>query len=308
MTLHVFAVAMTPRQALWSTWSFQPVVVAGLGTSALVYSVGLRRLWRTRGGRRAVDERRAASFFAGLAVVAVALVSPVHHAGDQLLSAHMLQHLLLVMVGAPLLALGAPQLPFRLAVPSGWRTALGLYARLPGVRAAGRALSHPASAWIVGVATLWAWHLPALYDAALRDQSVHTLEHLSFLASAVLFWWVVLSPGRRRTSPGTDVLFVFTAGMANGALGALFTFGTSPIYPRYVPRAAVLGVSALADQQLAGLVMWIPAGMVSLGVASWLFVRWLRVVEREARRRDARPAPAPPTAAEDPILTGGFDR
>jgi putative membrane protein len=297
---------MTARQALWSTWSFQPGVVAGLGTSALVYAVGLRRLWRTRGGRRAVAWWRAASFFGGLAVVAAALMSPVHHAGDQLLSAHMLQHLLLVMVGAPLLAMGAPQLPFRLAVPRGWRPALEVSGRLPGVRAAGRALSHPASAWVVGVVTLWAWHLPALYDATIRDEGLHALEHLSFLASAILFWWVVLSPGRRRLAPGTDVLFVFTAGMANGALGALFAFATSPIYPAYVPRAAVLGVSALADQQLAGLVMWIPAGMVSLGVASWLFVRWLRVVEREARRRDAVPTPAPPATAEDPILSGGW--
>jgi putative membrane protein len=301
----VFAVAMidgtTARHALWSTWSWQPL--PDIAVVALFYSVGLARLWRKRGGERAVGRRHAAASFGGLLAVTAALVSPIHHAGDQLLSAHMLQHLVLILVAAPLLALGRPQLPFLLALPRSWRRALHAIGARPPVRATRRMLTSPAAIWVVGVAVLWSWHVPLLYDAAVRSQGLHTLEHLSFLVTAFMFWWVVLRPTGEGLSPGRDVLYVFTAGLAGSALGALFAFATSPIYPAYIPRALALGVSPLSDQQLAGLIMWIPAGVVYLAFASWLFVRWLRVVERDAPRNAALAVPSPDN---DPILTRGF--
>jgi cytochrome c oxidase assembly factor CtaG len=162
---------------------------------------------------------------------------------------------------------------------------------------------------VLSVAVLWGWHVPALYEQAVRSEALHTVEHLSFLATAFMFWWVVLQPSGRSPAPGRDVLYVFTAGLAGSALGALLTFAASPIYPSYTRAAAALGASPLTDQQLAGLIMWIPSGVVYLGFASWLFVRWLRVVEREALEREARPVgaiPAVPVPEHDPIFTGGL--
>jgi putative membrane protein len=298
---------MSARHALWSTWSYQPL--PEIAAAALVYSIGLARLWRKRGGERAVTRWQAAAFFGGLLAVAGALVSPIHHAGDQILSAHMLQHLVLILVAAPLLVLGRPQLPFLLALPHPARRAVHAFARRRTIRAIERAAMAPAAIWIIAVAVLWSWHVPALYDAAVRNQGLHTLEHLSFLAVAFMFWWTVLPQAGNRLQPGHDVLYVFTAGMASGALGALFTFATSPIYPTYVPRALALGVSPLSDQQLAGLLMWIPAGIVYLALASWLFVRWLRLVEAEARAKEGSVRPRiVPSPERDPILTGRFTR
>jgi putative membrane protein len=273
----MLSVAVTPRQALWSTWSFQ--LLPSIAAVGLLYSVGLARLWRSGGGRAAVGRREAAAFFAGLVAVAGALVSPIHHAGDQILSAHMVQHLLLILVAAPLLVVGRPKLPFLRALPRSWRRTIHRLGSTRALRRLERVVLSPAVIWVGAVAVLWSWHVPALFDAALRDEGLHTLEHLSFLGTAYLFWWVVLQPAGSRLAPGHDVLYVFTAGVASGALGALLTFAATPIYPAYAPRALALGVSPLSDQQLAGLVMWIPAGVVYLVFASWLFVRWLRVVE-----------------------------
>ena len=292
----------TARHALWSTWSWQPL--PDIAVVGLFYSVGLARLWRKRGGERAVGRWHATAFFAGLLAVTAALVSPIHHAGDQLLSAHMLQHLVLILGAAPLLALGRPQLPLLLALPRSWRRALHAAGARPAVRAARRLLTTPAAIWVVGVAVLWSWHLPLLYDAAVQNAGLHTLEHLSFLVTAFMFWWVVLRPPGEGLAPGRDVLYVFTAGMAGSVLGALFAFAASPIYPTYVPRALALGVSPLSDQQLAGLIMWIPAGVVYLAFASLLFVRWLRMAERDGRTEES----AAPSPENDPILTGRYVR
>jgi putative membrane protein len=306
---------MTSREALWTTWSWLPL--PALLATGFVYVVGLGRLWRKRGGERAVGRGRAVAFFAGLVVLGAALVSPLHHAGNELLSAHMLQHLLLILVAAPLLALGSPQLPFLLSLPRSWRHALHAAGASGPGRAGRRLLTAPVVVWLVEIVVLWAWHLPVLYEAATRHEWIHTLEHLSFIGSGYLFWWMVLQPPGRRLAPGVDVLYVFTAAIASGALGALFAFAGSPIYSTYAIRAAALHVSALADQQLAGLVMWIPAFVVYLGIAGWLFVRWLRHVEREALRTDARSSgtdgqPSGTVAVEPPgresMLTRGYRR
>ena len=169
-------------------------------------------------------------------------------------------------------------LPLLWVLDAGRRRRLGLWwnrARiLPGVAAV---LTTPLVAWGLHVSILWAWHLPAAYQAALGNDAIHAVEHLTFLGTALLFWWVVLQPaGRRRLNHGMAVLYVVTAGMQGGLLGALLTFAGTSFYPAQSLSAASWGLTPLEDQQLAGLIMWLPAGLVYLGAAAALFLAWLR--------------------------------
>jgi len=154
----------------------------------------------------------------------------------------------------------------------------------------------------VHVATLWAWHLPGPYQAALASDAVHAAEHASFLGTAVLFWWVVLSrPGRRRLAPGFAVLYLFAAALQGSALGALLTLAPAPLYPLQAAAAQVWGPGPLADQQLAGLIMWVPADLVYLGAAGALFMGWLLSLERASPRQEApdrRPVPVAPAGGQ----------
>lgn len=272
----------------WSRWTFDPAVAAGLAGAAVLYGVGLRRLWRTGRGRGA-SPMRAGAFFAGLGALFVALVSPLDAAAEQLLSAHMVQHLLLLAVAPPLLILGRPVLVGVQGLPAGLRGDAIRLGRRPALRAATRRITNPVFAWLLQVAVLWGWHAPRAYEDALANSGVHALEHASFLAVAFLFWWPALEPGEHRRLPrGADVLYLLTAWLQSGALGALFALAPAPIYQVYVARVLVHGGSALADQRIAGLVMWMPGGLVYLGAACAMFVGWLLATERTMRRLEGR--------------------
>jgi len=289
---------MTPHQA-WRTWTLQPAVIVGLVAATWAYARGIRALWRGGPAGRGVRRWQVAAFGTGLVTVAVALISPLDAAADHLLSAHMAQHLLLLVVAGPLLVLGSPALAMSQILPREWRAAAHRMARRRTPRFLGRTLTVPLVAWLVSTAVVWAWHVPLLYDAPVDHLSLHVLEHASFLATSLLFWWVALQPnGPRRVVRGLDVLYVFAGALQSGALGALIAFAASPIYPLYARRTAAWGTSALADQQLAGLLMWIPSFLVYLVAAGGLFVGWLRAAERDARRAEGRShlriAAAPP--------------
>jgi putative membrane protein len=252
-----------------------PVVLLAVALAGGGYAVGRRRLRRAAPG-----PGRAVAFWTGLLAVLIALVSPLEGMATELLSAHMVQHLLLVMVAAPLIVAGLPRLPLTVALPVNLRRPLHRTGRRPRLRAIRRAVTHPVVAWVVATVVLWTWHAPALYQMALRSDLVHALEHATLLGTALLFWWEVLDPrARDRLDPGGGLVYLFAAGLQGGALGALFTFATSPIYPAYVATAPAWGITALADQQLAGLIMWIPFGTIYLGVAAARFVGWLRASE-----------------------------
>jgi cytochrome c oxidase assembly factor CtaG len=228
----------------------------------------------------------------GLVAVAAALVSPLDAAADHLLSAHMAQHLLLVVVAAPLLIVGSPVLAMSRLLPKGWRRATRPWGRSGPIRVACRTLTNPVASLFLVTAVLWAWHVPLLYEAAVENPILHVVEHASFLGTALLFWWVALQPsGPRRLSRGADVLYVFAGALQSGALGALLTFASSPIYSLYAHRTAAWGASPVSDQQLAGLLMWVPSFVVHLLAAGALFVAWLRASEREAWRADGRAQP-----------------
>jgi putative membrane protein len=267
---------VTPDR-LWTAWNPDPLVLVAAGLAGWGYVRGRRRL-----GRRGPGPGRATTFAAGLAVVVIALVSPVERLAEVLLSGHMVQHLLLVMVAAPLLVTGLPRVPLTVALPTDLRRALRRLGRRPWIRRGWRALSQPVAIWLLATGVLWAWHAPVLYQAALRSDLLHAVEHATLFGTAVLFWWAVLDPrGRARLGAGPDLLYLFAAGLQGGALGAVFTFAASPIYPAYAATAPAWGLSALSDQQLAGLIMWIPFGTIYLAVAAARFVDWLRTSEAE---------------------------
>jgi putative membrane protein len=275
-------------------------ILAGLIAAAVAYAAGLRRLWRA--GPGAPSAGQAACFAAGLATVVLALLSPLDTLAHGLFVAHMAQHMLLVMVAAPLLVLGAPGLPLAVSLAPDWRRRLGRLRHRPAVHGARDLLTRPLVAWAVHVGTLWAWHMPGPYQAALGNDLVHAVEHASFLATAVLFWWVVLSrQGRRRLAPGFAVLYLFAAALQGSALGALLTLAPAPLYPLQAASAPAWGPAPLADQQLAGLVMWVPADLVYLGAAGALFMGWLLSLERTSPRQelpDRRPMPVAPAGGQ----------
>jgi cytochrome c oxidase assembly factor CtaG len=276
-----------PAEA-WSAWSWDPLVLLGLVAAAAVYARGLRTYWGRVGRGQGVRSWQVAAYAGGLGAVGAALISPLDALAEELFTAHMIQHLVLIVAAAPLLVLGAPLVPALWALSRARRHALGRWwrgARL--VRAGWRALSQPAIVWALYAMTLWVWHLPFLYQAALVSAPVHALEHATLLASALLFWWTALHPGRAgRVGYGAGVLYVFTAGLQSGLLGVLLTFARTPWYPAYAPSEAAWGLGPLEDQQLAGLLMWVPGGLAHVAAALGLLVAWLVSAEREARRRE----------------------
>jgi putative membrane protein len=273
---------------VWTAWAWDPLVLLGLMLATAVYARGLRTYWRRVGAGEGVRPWQAAAYAGGLAAVVVALVSPLDALAEALFAAHMVQHLVLILVAAPLLVLGAPLVPALWSLDRPQRHAIGRWwRRARRVRAAWRALSQPGLVWALYAATLWLWHLPALYQAALASPPLHALEHATLLGSALLFWWTALHPGRPgRVGHGPAVLYVFTAGVQSGLLGVLLTFAPVPWYPAYAPGEAAWSLAPLEDQQLAGLLMWVPGGVAHLLVALALFVAWLSAAEREARRRE----------------------
>jgi putative membrane protein len=239
---------------------------------------------RGRGGRsRGLPRWRRRCLAAGVLAIIVALFSPLDQLAEVLFSAHMVQHLILMQVAPPLLVLGAPALELLWTLPPASRRRVGRWwNRRLLLRSLLARLFHPLAAWLLALGSLFLWHLPGPYQAALRHPLVHVFEHLNFLGSGFLFWSVLLRPDRaRRLEYGAGVLYSFTAALPSGLLGALLTFAGKPLYPVQSGSAPLHGLTPLQDQQLAGLIMWMPGGLIYLCVAAGWFLRWLRSEEQK---------------------------
>jgi putative membrane protein len=212
----------------------------------------------------------------------VALASPLDTAGGLLFSAHMVQHELLMIVAAPLLVLGRPLGTWGWGLPQCWLKPIGAGLHAGQVRALWRGLTRPLNAWLLHFASLWLWHVPALFESALRHPAVHALQHTSFLFPALLFWWAVLGETRTGDNRGAAIAYLFTTMLHTGALGALFAMSGRVWYPAYGDNASVYGLSALEDQQLGGLIMWVPGGLAYVIAGLALCARWLRAPVRGA--------------------------
>jgi cytochrome c oxidase assembly factor CtaG len=247
-------------------WAWEPSVLLGLAVAALLYSTAAGPVMAAQrtGSRRA--RWQAASFFAGLVAIFIALVSPLDALADGFLfSAHMAQHLLLMMVAVPLMMIGLPSWMYARLFPRGWpRRALGW-------------LTRPVPAFLLFNLTLGAWHLPRLYGLALEHEGVHILQHLMLLVAAGIGWWPVLGnmpAAAPRPSLGVQVVYLFLQGFPSTALAALITLAPNPLYAFYATAPRIWGISVQADQMWSGLLMWMPGAMVYLAAATVVFFRW----------------------------------
>src|SRR5262245_7213123 len=246
-------------------WPFEPWALFGALACSAVYLRGWRSL------RRGDPERwgggQLAAFLAGQGCLLLALASPIEAYSGRLLQVHMVQHLLLVMAAPPLFWLGEPLFPLLRGLPrsvaSCWAAPLFQSARLGRLF---EALTHPVGAGLVFVATTWAWHAPPLYELALRSEGWHYVQHAGFLGAALLFWYPVIRPypARPRWSPWLLLPYLLLADVQNTALSALLTFSNRVLYPHYLEVPRIGGLSALADQAAAGVLMWVPGSVVFL--------------------------------------------
>lgn len=245
---------------------------------ASLYVAGLARLWRTEAGAHTIRKWQAAAFLAGCASIAFSLLSRLDRWSDILFSAHMGQHEILMLISAPLMVLGRPFIVTMWALPQSARTdaaaamrkCAGIWERVTG----------PLTVLVLHALVLWVWHIPVLFESALHYEPLHVFQHLGFFLTAALFWWALIHGRYGRLGYGVAVLYVFATAMHTQILGALLTFGSRIWYPTHAARTAAAHVNPLDDQQLAGIVMWIPFGVVFLIIGLALFAAWLGEAER----------------------------
>jgi putative membrane protein len=276
-----------PWSELLLHWTLDPLVLTGLSLTALVYMAGTRRLWQHAGRYHGVGRPQVACFAAGWFTVVLALLSPLDWLSDFLFSAHMTQHELLMLVAAPLWVAGRPLVPALWLLSGRQRVALRDRWVGSSVARVCAALTSPFTALLVHAVCVWIWHLPSWFGAALASEPVHGLQHLMFFGSAALFWWALVHGRYGRIGYGVSVLFVFATALHTSILGALFSLAQHLWYPEQSLHAEQFGLQPLSDQELAGLIMWIPSGFILTALALGLFAAWLGELERRARRRQA---------------------
>jgi putative membrane protein len=257
-------------------WTFEPSVLVGVGALAVLYLLAWRR-GRATGSAHRPGYGRLTLFAGGLLVILAALISPIDDLGDQLLVMHMVQHMLLIDIAPILLILGLTKVLLR-----------PVTRRVHVIEQRAGYLAHPAFAVVAYVGFMWAWHVPAMYDAALHNTSIHALEHACFFAAGFLYWWHLLSPIRTRyrlTGLG-PVAYMVATKLLVGLLGILLAFAPTVIYPYYAGHPHYWGLSPHTDQSMAGLVMALEQSIV-MGIALVVvFVRMLSESEREAQRQE----------------------
>src|SRR5258705_5890474 len=255
---------MSPiSQAILSSWSFDVAIVTSLAVSAIVYLRGWLILHRTSPER--FQSWRLFAFAGGIVALWLAIASPLDAFAGLLLSAHMVQHLLLMSVAPPLILLGAPFLPLLRGLPRKFaRDGVGPFLNWPALRRVGNSVTHPVTCWIVMAITLCAWHVPAAFDLTLRSPGWHKVEHVCFLGASLLFWWPVVRPFPSRPHwPLWSVpVYLLAADLLNTALSAILTFSDHVLYRSYLEVPRLFGTTALADQNCARVIMCVPGSLV----------------------------------------------
>jgi putative copper resistance protein D len=267
-------------------WHLDPLIAGGLLAAAIAWFLLVRRVARLHPGHP-VPLARTAAFIGGLVAIAVALLSGVERYDTTLFSVHMVQHLLLMLVAAPLLVLAAPVTQLLRAASPDVR-GRWLVPVLHSTPVA--AIGHPVVAWLTFTIVLWFTHFSPLFDLALEDRGVHDLEHALYLGSALLFWWplVAADPARRRLPYPVRAGYVLLQLPVNSFLGMAILFANSPLYPHYATLGSPYGITALADQQLAGGLMWLAGDVVFIAAVLAVVAAWMRHEERDAPAAERR--------------------
>jgi cytochrome c oxidase assembly factor CtaG len=264
---------------LWTAWSFDPGIVIPLLLTAVLYIRGAS-------AAHGVSSKLQIYFWTGWLLLCAALLSPLHPLGEALFSAHMAQHELLMVAAAPFLVRARPIAALLWGFPFRWRCALGKWSKQKSFQTGWRFFTHPMTAWWVHAAALWLWHVPRFFQATLESDWVHSAQHISFLGSALLFWWSLFY-AHGKAHYGESVVYLFTTAVHTSILGALLTLASTVWYPAYAASTPAWGLTPLEDQQAGGLIMWIPAGLVYVIGGLILFAEWLResdrAVEKSAR-------------------------
>jgi len=255
-------------------WTLDPVLIVPLAISLVIYLVGLARL-----SRRASSPPKSGLFLSGWLVLTLSLVSPLHQAGERSFTMHMIEHELIMLVATLLLAASHAGGVLAWGLPLRLRTALGGGWKSP-LQAIWRRLTEPVTATAVQGAVMWAWHAPFLFDRALDSFGWHVFQHACFFVSSLLFWWAMFHPRERRSGYGVSAACLFVTSMVGGALGALMSLSASPWYADYAAMGMTgIGLDPVDDQRLAGLIMWIPGGLVHGLAALGMFYKWLKASE-----------------------------
>jgi cytochrome c oxidase assembly factor CtaG len=270
-----------------ASWTFDPWITVPLLTFGGMYAIGAFTLSWRRGWNGGARSWRDLACLAGWFSLAAALVSPLHWLGEHLFTFHMIEHEIIMAVSAPLIVLARPVGTLLWSLPRGVRWGMGRLMRHPTIRATWSWLSAGRNATVLHGIAIWAWHAPMLFDAAVADPLLHRLQHLSFFATAVLFWWSVF----RRSETGTAAWHVFITMLHTSVLGALMALAPRVLYQQQTAAAASWGLTPLEDQQLAGIIMWVPAGTIYAGAALALIAIWIRRAGKTAGRGDVVNAP-----------------
>jgi cytochrome c oxidase assembly factor CtaG len=273
---HAHVLSEAERVAPAFGWSAEPWPAALTVLSVVAYATGYRRLRRRSGARgRSLRARHGAAFAGGTCALVLALFSPLDTLSAWLFSAHMVQHETMMLIAAPLLVLGRPLAVWIWALPHKARLWVGRRIRERRFAASWRFLTAPLTAWLLHAAALWGWHAPAAFEAALVHPFIHSLQHTGFLITALVFWWTVFGDGAKRQSGGHAMLSVFTTMVHTTALGALIALAPGLWYPYYVEPCSTLRIDPLHDQQLGGLIMWVPGATAYLIGSLAIAARWL---------------------------------
>jgi cytochrome c oxidase assembly factor CtaG len=263
--------------AVFRSWDFNPWLLIEILAIAFVYTRGWWRLQRRAPHR--FGHSQLVAFCAGLTTILIALLSPLHAFAGWLLTVHMIQHLLLMMVAPPLILYGAPYMPILFGLPNKFlRDGIGPFLKSKRLRRIGSFMSHPIFCWSAFVFTNISWHSPSGYELALHSSAWHEVEHICFLTTALLFWLPVIQPwpSTERTPRWSIIIYLFLADFQNTALSAFLVFYERVLYPTYQNIPRISGMTALEDQAAAGSIMWVagsifflvPVGLITVEVLS----------------------------------------
>lgn len=280
---------------LASAWTYDPLLLLPLAAGILMYATGLVLYWGRAGPGHGIRVAEAGAFLAGILALSAALVWPLDVLGEWSLAMHMAQHMLLIAVAAPLILLGRPGIAWLRALPTAWARRVTWPLRALKRRKMLAAFAGITAATLLQAGVMWGWHAPKAMQFALANDFAHYAMHGSFLAAGFFFWLALLGSLRENAAGfGAGAIALVGTMVQMGLLSALLTFSQLPRYPWYFERSAALGLTPLEDQQLAGLIMWVPGAVPYLIGALWLMAAWLRRSERGDARRRRRAAQPPP--------------